>query len=291
MWARFDDQFDRDEDIEDYGIPASALGLFACSITFCSRRLTDGYVPLDKAQKLPGGDDEFNITKLLDAGWWTKVEDGYYVVSFLKYNPSKAEVEEQRDKKSQAGRMSGESRRRTPVKHSVEHPVQQEAEQNTEQVLNRPESRIPNPESRIPNPVPPSEASSDGEDAPAPVNKRTRAKRSDRPQPTPVYENPPTIAEVEAHFKHLVPDGNEGYWRSQAEGLIGYHESRGWLFKDGQPVISWKGACVTWLRNESRFTSRHNEPDGRQRAGPRRDAKADAIFEKIYGSNSHEPSQ
>ena len=148
MWARFDDQFDRDEDIEDYGIPASALGLFACSITFCSRRLTDGYVPLDKAQKLPGGDDEFNITKLLDAGWWTKVEDGYYVVSFLKYNPSKAEVEEQRDKKSQAGRMSGESRRRTPVKHSVEHPVQQEAEQNTEQVLNRPESRIPNPESR-----------------------------------------------------------------------------------------------------------------------------------------------
>ena len=87
-WVAGDDEFDIDPDIDDYGIPAEALGLFWCSVTYCGRNRNGGFVPYAAIPRLPGGTDRKSIAKLIEAGWWFEVDGGIQIKSFLKYNPA-----------------------------------------------------------------------------------------------------------------------------------------------------------------------------------------------------------
>lgn len=90
-WVRFDDRFDDQDDIDLMSCEAIALNL--CATTWSSRNRTDGFIPEARARRLPGGTAEA-IQQLCsgDKPWWERVEGGYQIRSFLKYNPSAEDV-------------------------------------------------------------------------------------------------------------------------------------------------------------------------------------------------------
>jgi hypothetical protein len=93
-WARFDDQFHADKDLD--AVCDSAVALHCVATTWCSSQETDGVVPFARVPKLTGGSNPAAIADLLRIGWWIKLDDHYQIRSYLKYNPSHAELEAQR---------------------------------------------------------------------------------------------------------------------------------------------------------------------------------------------------
>ena len=110
-WVKFDDRFDDQDDIDMMSTDAIALNL--CATTWSSRNLTDGFIPDARVRRLPGGTPE--AVELLCAGekpWWEKVDGGYQIRSFLKYNPSAEEVRARRE--TDAERKASSREKRTP---------------------------------------------------------------------------------------------------------------------------------------------------------------------------------
>lgn len=96
-WFRVDDQLDANKKVKS--IPrrmrAKAMGLWVQAGAFCSRELTDGFVPRYMLE-------DFAVTPavaqaLVDAGMWKKVSDGWNFVEWDEYNPSSTEVRLKRD--------------------------------------------------------------------------------------------------------------------------------------------------------------------------------------------------
>ena len=54
---------------------------------------------------------------------------------------------------------------------------------------------------------------------------------------------PPTVEEVEAYARE------KGYTFSPI-AFVAHYEARGWKFKAGSPVKSWRACCVTWQERE-----------------------------------------
>lgn len=99
-WARLDDAF-RDHP-KFLGLSLSAVGLWACGLAYCSRYLTDGFIPKLAVDRLAPGDKpraiRSAIDELLNAGAWEIGRDGgYQVHDFLDWNPSKERVLAARD--------------------------------------------------------------------------------------------------------------------------------------------------------------------------------------------------
>lgn len=205
-WVKFDDGFDDEPEIDN--LSDSAVALYFTATTWSSRNLTDGFIPFGRVRKLPGG-SESAAEELCNCGgdkpWWIRVEGGYQIRSFLKYNPSAAEVEAQRNtwKNKKAGQkkplisetpagipqetpsgIPGEIPNKTPEGNPVErlqekpqgNPAETPEESPSGLLNENPSgnpqetpsrvSRIPYPVSRIsPNPVP-GQTSSEGGDAP-----------------------------------------------------------------------------------------------------------------------------
>jgi hypothetical protein len=94
-WARFDDQFHDDPDLDTICDSAGLLHL--CGTTWSSRNLTDGNIPKARVAKLSGGGNPQAIIDLLTVGWWVDNGDHYTIRSFLKYNPSRSEILAERE--------------------------------------------------------------------------------------------------------------------------------------------------------------------------------------------------
>jgi hypothetical protein len=81
---------------------------------YSARNLTNGKVPTEALEFLARDADAIAL-RLVDLGLWDQVEGGYYIVDFLKTNPTADEVEARRMARAEAGRLgglrSGESRR------------------------------------------------------------------------------------------------------------------------------------------------------------------------------------
>lgn len=90
----------------------TAVGLFALGLSFAVRELTDGFIPIEWAEKKtnePAGGR--SAQQLVDEGLWEPVEGGYAVHDFTVYNPTRALLErreKERDKKRRQ-RLRGQS--------------------------------------------------------------------------------------------------------------------------------------------------------------------------------------
>jgi hypothetical protein len=90
-WAKLDDQFPDHPKIEAAG-PAAAW-LFVASICYSGRYLTDGFIPAGRVARLTAlPNPEACAARLVEAGLWEPVENGYYIHDFLEYNPSREMV-------------------------------------------------------------------------------------------------------------------------------------------------------------------------------------------------------
>lgn len=96
-WLRIDDAIADHPKLRDAGPRASWL--YICALCYCSRYLTDGFVP-DFA--LPGMGGLFDAKKLAsaaaEAGLWVREDNGYRIPDYLDFNPSKTTVETKRAK-------------------------------------------------------------------------------------------------------------------------------------------------------------------------------------------------
>lgn len=90
MWVRLDDRFPRHPKI--VGLSDRAFRAHVEAMCYCGSHETDGWIPT--AAVRPG---RAPVAELLDAGLWSKDGTGYRIHDWLDYNPSAADLREQRD--------------------------------------------------------------------------------------------------------------------------------------------------------------------------------------------------
>jgi hypothetical protein len=121
-WAKLDDDLWRHPKM-DY-LHGSAFELYICSITFCAERLTDGFLSHADVAKILSfrGIPRTVVDELTadvppdDTPFWEIVKGGYTVHNYLKRNPSKAKVAEER---AEAARRQEEFRKRQEEKKAT----------------------------------------------------------------------------------------------------------------------------------------------------------------------------
>jgi len=133
-WIRIDDHYDEHPKLARVGPLGQALWL--AGLAYCNRNMTDGFIPWgvagglislefidadERAHRIYGGpeipDDEgfipspftasFVIKLLTDAGVWDFAPFGYQVHDYCEYQPTKAQILEERAKKAAAGSAGG----------------------------------------------------------------------------------------------------------------------------------------------------------------------------------------
>lgn len=108
-WGKLDDSLYDHPKLDKLGRQRMACaGLWAVSISWCNRRLTDGFVPLSRVALLGG--TVAQADHLVKAGLFEKVPEGYQVHDFLDFNDSKEYVLARRAKDAERQRVQRESK-------------------------------------------------------------------------------------------------------------------------------------------------------------------------------------
>lgn len=104
-WFKMEDDLPERPRIAAAG--SSAGWLYVCGIAYCSRNLTDGFIPFSVAHRLTTLDSgvscEEAAERLCDVELWEKLSGGYFVKKYLEHQKSRAEIEEKR--KSERARL------------------------------------------------------------------------------------------------------------------------------------------------------------------------------------------
>jgi hypothetical protein len=135
-WVKIADEFYRNPKMRAAGKNGRAL--YLAGLCYCASGLTDGHVaaialPVLAAEaEVPG---KATAAKLVDIGAWVPVNDGWCIPDYLDYNPTREQVQAERDaakerqrrardKASESRRMSRRDIGRTsPESHAVSAPV------------------------------------------------------------------------------------------------------------------------------------------------------------------------
>jgi hypothetical protein len=98
-WAKLDDGFYDDPKVRRAGLAAS--GLFCRALAYSARHLTDGYVDQqwidEQTATLRPGERRQLVESLIGVGLWERRNGGYVARNYLKFNPSRADVEARRE--------------------------------------------------------------------------------------------------------------------------------------------------------------------------------------------------
>ncbi len=102
-WFKLDDSFFDNLKIAALSDPAQLAYLKGA--VYCARNLTDGVIPVRKAEEFAS-----KCLKELVPALWEPVNGGFVIHDYLQYNPSKAQVMTEREKarNRKFGRSSGE---------------------------------------------------------------------------------------------------------------------------------------------------------------------------------------
>ena len=123
-WCRISNAFPDNPKVLRVGPNAAYLWLV--SIAWASRNLTDGFIPTQQIKRLVDWDDIIEVrrdgrhkgehrfvqatelvARLVEAGLWEQVTDGYRIHDFLHWQRSKARVEQLRQERAERGRRGG----------------------------------------------------------------------------------------------------------------------------------------------------------------------------------------
>lgn len=109
-WFRVDDGFYSSRKVTQ--IPRTdrwpAIGLWTIAGTWSAKELTDGFVPDYQLEELGGR--VVDADNLVRVGLWVRVDGGYEFSNWGEYQPTKAEIEAQREKEAERKRKWRESR-------------------------------------------------------------------------------------------------------------------------------------------------------------------------------------
>ena len=95
-WVKLDDTFVEHPKVLAAG-PLAAW-LHVCAISYCNRNLTDGLVPKAVASRLADvSGPAKHIASLVREGLWIEQDHEYLLHDYLEYQPSRAQVEAERE--------------------------------------------------------------------------------------------------------------------------------------------------------------------------------------------------
>lgn len=225
-WFKVDDRFHSHP--KAAASTLAALGLWAVAGSWSSDHLTDGFMPDHVIPQLSRGASEL-ADELVAAGLWRRVRGGYRFHQWgadsdgSKRNPTRKEVEEERRKKADAGRLgglaSGQKRRsrngngpkKRPVDNAVDNdvraakpPVTSAGTRSTKQArASPPASGLVEPPTR-----PPPSEKEDGERARADAGRSALPAAQTRPPSSNgMPASPPDLTETRA----LIAAGRRKY--------------------------------------------------------------------------------
>jgi len=259
-WVKIDDSFDDHPKILKLSPFATTLHIRA--LCWCSRHLTDGRVPETALDRLTFGLTFEDVDgkalwpeagasisdELCRAGLWEKVDGGWSIHDYLKYNPSRDQVVHERSRKSEAGRQggirSGKSRR-SKCFNSTSSKTEARAWTPASEILNSP-TPTPTPLKTPPSTPPRGEAS-----APADPPRTTKPRKA-TPDGDPEgfhefwYAYPKKVGRGAARraWARILP-GPE-LRRAIADALEWQSRSRQWTRERGQFIPH----PATWLNQE-----------------------------------------
>lgn len=103
-WARLDDKFHSHPSTWEVGLDAN--GLYVRGISYAADQLTDGFLPEPWVMaNLPATrrarDGFLVVERLVNAGLWEKLDNGYLIVGYLDYNPTRESVLKERNAAAQ----------------------------------------------------------------------------------------------------------------------------------------------------------------------------------------------
>lgn len=111
-WVKLDDSFFCHPKIVSVG--AEASGLYVWALTYAAHNLTDGHVPGAWVKQAVGSRTKRLAALLVEHGLWTENGTGWLIHDYGEYQPSKAEVEQTREKvsavRSEAGKRGAKAR-------------------------------------------------------------------------------------------------------------------------------------------------------------------------------------
>ena len=205
----------------------AAMGLWVRAGAYCSQHLTDGFVSREVALTL-GKSSE--VKRLVAAGLWEEIDDGYQVHDWLEYNPTAEEVRAEQarkhEAKARAGRAGGIASgvaRRKHERSTVEADAKQ-SESETEAKR---------------SPVPSRTASKE-------AVARKRASQA------------PDSIEITDAMRQWATEKAVGVdLDRETERFLDHHRAKGSAFKD------WTAAWRTWMSRAQGYGNVHSiRPDG-----------------------------
>jgi hypothetical protein len=109
-WLKVDDAFHRNPKVEAVGL--AGAGLYAKALAYCAEYLTDGRVPVRWArmQVVLEPDGAKLLGELEEAGLWRRAGLWFEIPDYLDFNPSKEQVELERESRSKRGRAGAAAR-------------------------------------------------------------------------------------------------------------------------------------------------------------------------------------
>lgn len=105
-YIRLDDQITDHPKIAAAG--PTAAWLFVCALCYCSRHLTDGFIPDGAVTQLSNvTKPRLQLGRLVGANLIHEVDGGWQVTDYLQWQRSRAEVNDIKAKRAEAGRKGG----------------------------------------------------------------------------------------------------------------------------------------------------------------------------------------
>lgn len=113
-WVKIDDGFYMHPKV--IGLSPAAIGLHVCGLCYAADNLTDGHIPKAAIDRLTSAR---SAAKMLDeleaAGMWIDEGQSWRIHDYLKYQPSRAKVLEERE---QASERQRKAREKAAAKHA-----------------------------------------------------------------------------------------------------------------------------------------------------------------------------
>lgn len=94
-WIKLDDSFADHPKVAD--LSDRAFRVHISALLYCGKYLTDGVIPRSIANKFCINNASQTIQKLIENGLWKRIEGGYEINDYLKYQTSKAQAEMEKE--------------------------------------------------------------------------------------------------------------------------------------------------------------------------------------------------
>lgn len=154
-WVKFENVMPENIKIERSS--DRAFRLWVAGICFASRAKSDGFIPISKVLNLTNSATEKTVAELVNSGLFERVDGGYLVHNYLRYNPSSQRIRElQASSRDSTAKWRDKQRDEDVTRHANESDASQARHsraraRNRSYVLEREELEREEPVSQVPN--------------------------------------------------------------------------------------------------------------------------------------------